>query len=154
MRFAERFLVILALISLLMRFSGLKDGATMELIALPLLALFYLVATPFMLAGAGAGHAVRNRIEWTVIVAGILAGAGIAYCLISLMLYTLNWLPRLDMIENSGLILIVLLIIFGIRYRRKKLREDGQFTLRLSVLLGSIILAFFLPFPKIAAIPL
>jgi hypothetical protein len=149
MRFAERFLVILALISIGMRLSGLKDGATMELIALPLLALFYLISTPVMLLRKKED--VARRV-WVLGVLGVFTGVGIAYCIISLMLYTLNWLPRLDMLENSGLILAALLTIFALQYRKTKHGISGQYLLRLALLLGVIIIAFFLPFPGLAAI--
>jgi len=152
MRFAERFLVILALISLGMRLWGSKDGATMELVALPLLALFYLVATPILLL-AREDEAASPR--WALGVLGFVTGAGIAYCIISLMLYTLSWLPRLDMLENSGLILAVLLVAFTVRYRKaKRSPVTRQYMLRLALLLGFILIAFLLPFPGVAAISL
>jgi hypothetical protein len=151
MRFAERFLVILALISLGMRLWGLKDAPTMELIALPLLALFYLAGSPILLLKERRGISLPL---WLIVVLGVLAGFGIAYCIISLMLYTLSWLPRQDMLENCALILVVLLTIFGLQYRRTKQRILAHYLLRFGLLFGLIIVAFLLPFPAAASTPL
>lgn len=151
MRFAERFLIVLALIALGMRLLRLKDGATMELLALPLLALFYLVSTPVLLLCRKGSVATRSLV-WSAF--SVLAGVGMAYCIISLMLYTLSWLPGRDMLENSGLILGLLLIIFTLHYRRTKQRASCHYLLRLLLLLGFIVIAFLLPFRGIAAISL
>lgn len=125
----------------------------MELIALPLLALFYLIATPFLLLDKNENIAI-GKGKWLLVIVSILAGLGIAYCIIGLMLYTLSWLPGLDMIENSGLILVSQLLIFSIRYKQTRRGIYGQFVLRLCLMLCMITLVYLLPFQKAAAIPL
>ncbi len=83
-----------------MRYAGTKDGPTMELIALPLLAAFYLVTTPLLF---------RQR-KLLPLIGAFIAGAGFAYCIISLLLCTLGWLPLLDMLENCCVILLLIIV--------------------------------------------
>ena len=150
MRFLERFLILLALIGLLLRFWGVKDGPTLELIAFPLLALFYLVATPFIL------HVPRpadiNRASWLQISGAILAGGVLAYCIISCMLYTLGWLPRMDMLENCS-ILLGLIIVAGIAgWRRRAGPAYVRIGIRAAILLGAILIISLLPLPHIGSL--
>ncbi len=134
MRFAERFLVALAAIALGMRYGGLKDGPTMELIALPLLAAFYLLAIPLFF--------LKRKRLWSLL-AALCGGLALAYCIISLMLYTLRWLPRADMLVNCG-ILLVLLIGGALYFRRAHAFADILLT-RAAILLAAILLAAIVP---------
>jgi hypothetical protein len=147
MRFAERFLVVFALISLLMRLWGLKDGPTLELIALPALALFYFVAMPFLL---DALRRQDGRPAWGLILTSVLCGLAMAYCLISLLLYTLGWgeVGRADMLANCSIIL-GLMVIAGLAGRRKK-RFYAMAGLRAAILLACILATSVLPLPPIS----
>jgi hypothetical protein len=144
MRFAERFLVAFALIGILMRLFGMKDGPTLELIAMPLLALFYVIAMPFLL------HVVR-RGNWGQIIVGILCGLAMAYCIVSMMLYTLGWqVRRMDMLENCS-ILLGSLTIAGIVGLRRGAFYSGL-VLRAAILLGIILIVSLLPLPHIGSL--
>jgi hypothetical protein len=145
MRFAERFLILFALISIGLRLSGVKDGITLELIAMPLLALFYLLATPFILHKPGSSEQIATP-QWILALINVMIGVGVAYVIIDLMLYTLNWLPWLDMAENSGLILVILFILMGVRYSKTKQLTYRHYLLRLAILSLTVIIACFLPF--------
>ncbi len=141
MRFTERFLVVLTLISLLLRYWGLKDGPTMELIAFPMLALYYLIAGPLAARGLGVRY----------ILAGLAGGLILAYCIISCMLYTLTWLPRQYMLENCGILLSILMITSAIG-RRRHPESARWLLLRPAILLAAALLIALLPLPDIAAI--
>jgi len=149
MRFAERFLVVFAVLSLVMRLCGLKDGPTMELIALPLLALFYIIAMPFLLSVLG--RAEDGRLAWGPILVAALFGLAMAYCIISLMLYTLGWLPKTDMLVNCCIILGLLSIgsAIGARTGRRFIAMAG---LRVRILLGVVIFIALLNLPNIGAL--
>ena len=136
MRFAERFLVAFAVIALAIRLAGIKDGYTLELIALPLLAAFYLVAAPLVLF---------RRRRLLPLFAGIAAGAGLAYCIISLLLYTLRWLPRVDMLENCGIILA--LMAGGCAFAIRRLSSDGARQILWRCLALVIVIAMVACFP-------
>lgn len=140
MRFAERFLVAFAVIALVMRYAGLKDGPTMELIALPLLAAFYLLAMPLFL--------FRQRAPFPVI-GSIAAGAGLAYCIVSLLLYTLGWLPRADMLENCCAILVLITGGCGIAIQRTQDAGVRQLFWRGILLLSAILIVAIIPMPGI-----
>jgi hypothetical protein len=150
MRFAERFLFILALISLGMRFAGFKDGPTMELLAFPSLALFYLVALPVNAFRNSAEIGTTRKARVSNIVLGILAGLIVAYCIISAMLYTLGWLERRDMLENTGL-LLGLLILLSLLLKSKIASGILKYTLtRAGILLaGILLLSFTIPIVKL-----
>ena len=151
MRFAERFLVAFALISLIMRFCGLKDGPTLELIAMPLLAMFYLVATPFLLHVPLRARPVA-KLMWLRLLGAILSGGALAYCIISFMLYTLSWLPKADMLENCC-ILLGLLTISGIVSWRRKLGPDYTGPgMRAAILLSAILVISMIPLPHIGSL--
>jgi hypothetical protein len=148
MRFAERFLVVFALISIVMRLWGLKDGPTLELIALPALALFYLLMMPFLL------NVVRKPQNgaraWGRILISVLCGLGMAYCIISLLLYTLGWgdVGKADMLVNGGIILGLLIIAGLIGWRKK--RFYAMAGLRAAILLAAILAISLLPLPAIS----
>ena len=144
MRFVERFLILLSFIAICLRLIGSKDGATLELIALPLLAAFYLIAMPFLMHDPGSAR-IRHT-TWKIIFLRILFGIGFSYSITSLLLYTLGWLPRLDMLENTLLILGTLLIIAAIRYRTNKIPSLKYLIWRIGLLLSCIIMASLLPF--------
>ena len=151
MRFAERFLVVFALISLIMRLCGMNDGPTLELIAMPLLALFYIIAMPFLL------NVVRRRDgggrPWGQIAISILCGIVMAYCIISLMLYTLGWaVQKLDMLENCSILLGLLLIAGIIGWRRGIWTFYTNPGLRAVILLIVILLIACLPLPHIGSL--
>ncbi|MEO6830799.1 MAG: hypothetical protein ABI378_01130 [Chitinophagaceae bacterium] len=134
LRFIERFLIMLALIALGIKYSGAKDGATLILIAFPLLQAYYLLASPiFFWKRNEAG-----KLEMLTLIVGIFCGMGICYSLISLMMHTLNWLPRRDMLENCTLILVMLAIVLFWLFRRKKLAVFGGYLGRGLVLLGMV----------------
>ena len=145
MRALERFLILLALISLLMRGFRMKDGPTMELIALPLLATFCLIATPFFLRQSAAA-AARRSARWILTGAHLLCGAALAYALISLMLYTLGWLPGPDMAVNSGLLILLILLFAGLRYRKTVHREYAWLLVRAGILAAVIAVSYFITF--------
>ena len=149
MRFAERFLVVFALLSLLMRILGLKDGPTMELIALPLLGLFYVASMPFLVNVAGRHE--EGRRDWARILIALLFGLGIGYCIISLMLYTLGWLPKMDMLENCSIILGLLSIAGLIGWRRGK-RFYSMAGLRAAILLAVVLAISIIHLPNIGAL--
>ena len=127
-----------------MRLVGMKDGPTMEIIALPALALFYLLLTPF-LVGA---QAVRSPIR---MVLSILGGLFLAASLISLLFYTLGWLERTDMLTNSSLLqgLLILGGLLGWRNGEPFLAKMGM---RAGVLLAIIIILSFLPLARVGGI--
>ena len=145
MRFVERFLVLFALISILLRLFGVKDGITLELISMPLMALFYLLSTPFLLHKPSSSEQIATP-QWILALINFMIGVGVAYVIIDLMLYTLNWLPWLEMAENSGVILLILFILLGVRYSKTKQLAHRHYLLRLGILSATIIVACFLPF--------
>jgi hypothetical protein len=115
MRALERFLVVLAFLSLLMRIFGLKDAPTLELIAISALALFYVIAFPFLLLSTADRIIKKSWKPWTL---AFLTGLALAYCLISLLCYTLNWIKASDMLVNGSLICAAL--IGGALWGRKR----------------------------------
>ena len=149
MRFAERFLVVFALISILMRLLGIKDAPTLELISIPLLAIFYIIAMPFLLQVVRRGE--DGLIPWGRIMISIFFGALIAYCLISLMMFTLDWLPKMDMLENCC-ILLGLLSLGGIVGWRKGKTFIAMAGLRAAILLIVVLLMAILPLPHIGSL--
>jgi hypothetical protein len=112
MRAFERFLVAFAAISLLMRILGMRDAPSMELIAITLLAIFYLTTFPILLRPADGR---RGGWHWVLAFA---SGAGLAYSLISMLCYTLGWVTKMDMLVNVTLI-SALLVGGGLWGKRK-----------------------------------
>lgn len=102
MRFAERFLILLAFIGFALHASGSTQGAAMQLVSFPPLALFYLLFTPSLLNAPWRGHSDREapvlRI-WMSVVSGML----IAYCLTSVLFASLGSFPRLYALESCGI---------------------------------------------------
>lgn len=126
--------MLLALIALGIRFSGVKDGATLVLIAFPLLQAYYLMASPiFFWKRNEAG-----KLEMLTLIVGIFCGLGMCYSLISLMMHSLNWLPRRDMLENCTLILVLLAGLLYWRYRKGEVAVMGSYLVRVLSLLGLI----------------
>lgn len=134
LRFLERVLVLLALIALGVKYSGAKDGATLILIAFPLLQAYYLLASPiFFWKRNEAG-----KLEMLTFIVGIFCGLGMCYSLISLMMHLLHWLPTRDMLENCTLILLLLAgLLYGL-YRKKKWMMFGGYLIRVLLLLAAV----------------
>ena len=135
-----------SLVGYVMVLLRMHDGVVVELIALPALALFYLVCSYFLLRPTASAMIVApSRSNWTIGL-GVAAGLGFAYCLISLMRYTLHWQPWLDTVENSAIILILLSAITI--WKRKALGvpfTKGLLT-RSAIILAVIGISAFLPF--------
>lgn len=148
MRALERFLVVFALLSLIMRIMGMRDAPTMELIAISLLAIFYLLAFPFFLRPESAVDLKRSSIHWAL---AFGSGLGLAYCLISMLCYTLGWVTDMDMLVNGSLISAFL--IAGSYFGKKK---GHQFWMELFwralIVWCVIIVVAFLPLPDIGSI--
>lgn len=151
MRTAERFLTSFAVLSVIMRLAGMKDAPTLELIALPSLALFYLIFMPFLVHGS-LSSVMRQRRGIFLMIAGALAGGCIAYCIISLLMYTLTWLPRADMLVNCCIILGLVCIASFICWRRRSGDKCLVPGIRAAILLGIILIVAALPLPQIGAL--
>jgi len=115
MRFAERFLLLLALIGLLLRATNSPQGPVMQLISFPPLALFYLIFTPSLLNAPWREHFQRPAPSKRVLFS-ILEGVLIAYCLMSAMFAGLGAFPQLYAVESCGVAGVVLaLCVFLLR---------------------------------------
>jgi len=143
MRFIERFLIVLVLIALVIRLLHSKDGPLLELIAMPLMAAYYIISSPILMNKAD-NTALPGKRTWYGILLSILYGLGIGYCLISLMIFTLGWLPRQDMLENCLLILVPTVIILYMSNRKARNPGKLEYLMRTAVLGGVILLASFL----------
>ena len=156
MRFVERFLVAFALISLIMRLCGMKDGPTLELIAMPLLAAFYLFTFPVLLYGPVKGLLMMKHTDSIKKVLSLypasICGAGVAYSVISFMLYTLGWLPLRDMLENCCLMLGLVCIIGIVGRWRSGHLFFPALLIRAAILLGIIIAVSLMPLPHIGSL--
>ncbi len=117
MRTAERFIVAFALLSLVLRFLGIKDAVPLELIGLPVLAIFYAAFTPALLRRRLVTEPPMGKGPTIALL--IFNGLTLAYMLIALLRYTLNMQPALDTLENSGLLLL-LNTFFALLLNRKK----------------------------------
>lgn len=102
MRFAERFLLLLALIGFLLRISGSPQGAAMQLVSFPPLALFYLLFTPSLLNAPWREHYGRPAPVLRIVLS-IFAGIVLAYCIISTLMAGLGSFPRHYAMESCGL---------------------------------------------------
>jgi hypothetical protein len=151
MRFAERFLVAFAFISMIMRLWGSKDGPTLEIIALPALALFYIFAMPFLVLAEKRNEA--GRVQWGRIGFSIFCGLAVAYCIISLLLYTLGWeIGKADMLENCSILLGLLIVADIIGWKRSAAPYRTGLALRSAILLGVIGIISLLPLPEIGSL--
>lgn len=150
MRFAERFLVVFAALSLGMRLAGMKDAPTMELIALPLLALYYLLLTAPLVSGGF--KMLRSTAKPSQLAVAVIAGAGLSYCTISLTMFTLHWLPRLDMLENCSIILTTLTLSAAVLWRFRRERLYLEIVIRTGLLLLVILAMAVIPLPPIGGL--
>jgi hypothetical protein len=109
LRFAERFLLLLALIGLVLRATNSPQGSVMQLISFPPLALFYVIFTPSLLNAPWREHYGRPAPGRRVVLS-ILEGILIAYCLISTMFAGLGAFPQQYAIESCGLAGILVML--------------------------------------------
>lgn len=128
MRFAERFLIVFALIALGARLFALATAPVFLLLGFPALALYYLAAFPFTKWPAG----LKSR----VIAARVVSGAVLAFCLIGFLLYMLGWISRSDVLTNSCLLLTLLCVWHLISYRVTK----SSFSLEVIIRAGAFLL--------------
>lgn len=148
MRALERFLVVLALISLIMRIIGLKDAPTLELISFPALALFYLSAFPFLLFSIAGIDFKKSWKHWALAFA---SGLALAYCVISLLCYTLDWIKVSDILVNGSL-LCGLLVAGALWGRSRKQIFWMELFWRVLILWIAIVIVAFLPLPEIGSL--
>lgn len=140
LRFVERFLIVFAALALCIKIAGAADGATLLLLAFPLLQAFYLLATPIYFWQSARGR--KNRMPSLGM--GIFTGLALCYSLISLMLVFLKWLPVWDMVENCGLLLGFLLLLLFWHHRKTKMVISREFLIKSSVFLIGILAAALL----------
>lgn len=148
MRALERFLIAFALLSLIMRVAGMRDAPTMELIAISLLALFYLAVFPFFLRPAPEAGSRRSGLHWLL---AFGSGAALTYCLISLLCFTLGWVTSADMLVNSSLI-AAFLITGSIWGKRKGNPYWMELFWRMLILWLAIVIISFLALPDIGSL--
>ncbi len=144
MRFAEKFLLLLALIGLLLRATHAPQGPSMQLISFPPLALFYLLFTPSLLNAPWRAHygqpAPARRVGLSV-----LEGLLIAYCIMSAMFAGLGSIPQRYAVE-SCILACVLLLLCGLMLRGPGLEAFRRaFLVRGPGLCGFLALACLLP---------
>jgi hypothetical protein len=140
MRSLERFLIMLAVFSLGVHVWGAKDGAVLELIAFPALALFYIVCTVFLLLPRSAG---TRKHSWLAL--AIASGLVIAYGILSAMCFTLGWISRADMLVNCIVFLGLLIATAFIGYRKTRASFYKGLLLRSTILLAAVLLISLLP---------
>lgn len=131
MKKLERFLCMLALLSVVFISYNLEGGLSIAVIALPLLALFYLTCLPFLITS-------DSRDKGWVLIA-VLCGAGLAYSLMSLLAFLLGKISRLDMLENCSIVTAVAGIICAIKFRRTGNHFYSRLMLRYLPLMIAVI---------------
>lgn len=109
MRFVERFLLFLALIGLVLHASGSSQGAAMQLVSFPPLALFYLLFMPSLLNAPWRAHYSRPAPVKRIVLS-LVAGMVVAYCLMAVLFSGLGSFPVLYAVESCilGMVLFAL----------------------------------------------
>jgi hypothetical protein len=121
MRFTERFLILLALFAFILRMTGSPQGAAMQLVSVPPLALFYLLFMPSLLNAPWREHYARPAPLKRVLFS-ISAGIILAYCLMSMLFAALGSFPVLYAVE-SAVLSLVLFAISALFLRGAELRD-------------------------------
>lgn len=148
MKFTERVLVLMSLIGYYLAVWRRPADYSLIFISIGALAVLYILTMPFLLQEMQlkelTSPGIRKQFHWTSVIAGVLFGLLSAYCVFSLMYYSLQRMDSIALAENCGIFLLLSGIYAGVQFRKNRLLFHRNMLIRVGIFSVLILLSLAL----------